>query len=322
MQRLRVVLSLLLIFLLAACTQRGSTTQASSTDSTPPHAAIVLRDGTMVTGVVTSTSPLQITLNMDSGGTRTILVKDVQSLQYGDTPAPVPSASSASTAIPAPSAVPASSPAALPATSPVEPAQNRAKPAPAPEPRNRPDESAVQTRTFVIPAGTPISVRNDVLIDSSEAAPGQTYPAEVTNDVRDAHGKVLIPRGARAQLVIISASKGGKIQGAADLVLAMKSVSIGGRQYVVQTTDIREQGKKGIGKNKRTGKFVGGGAAGGGILGAIVGGGKGFGIGALSGAVAGGAAQVLTKGKAVKVPAETLLTFRLEAPVRVVERAG
>jgi len=303
MQRLRIFPLLFLILSLVACTQPVST-HSSSTDSTSPHAAIVLRDGTTVTGVVTSSTPSQITLNRDSGGTLTILTKDVKSVDYGD-------------AATAPDV--AQSPAPAPNTAPAETAQNRSKPAPGPVPGNHPDQSAAQTSTFVIPAGTQVSVRNDTPIDSSQAVPGQTYPAEVTTDIRDAHGKVVIPRGARAQLVTKSVSKAGKIRGASELVLGVKSVSIAGRQYDVQTTDIREKGKQGIGKNKRTGKFVGGGAAGGGIIGAIAGGGKGLIIGGLSGAAAGGAAQVLTRGKAIKIPAETLMTFRLETPVRIVE---
>ena len=310
MQRLRIFPLLFLILSLVACTQPVST-HSSSTDSTSPHAAIVLRDGTTVTGVVTSSTPSQITLNRDSGGTLTVLTKDVKSVDYGD-----------ATTATAPAATPAvaQSPAPAPNTAPAETAQNRSKPAPGPVPGNHPDQSAAQTSTFVIPAGTSVSVRNDTLIDSSQAVPGQTYPAEVTTDIRDAHGKVVIPRGARAQLVTKSVSKAGKIRGASELVLGVKSVSIAGRQYDVQTTDIREKGKQGIGKNKRTGKFVGGGAAGGGIIGAIAGGGKGLIIGGLSGAAAGGAAQVLTRGKAIKIPAETLMTFRLETPVRIVER--
>jgi len=305
MKRLRIFPLLFLILSLVACTQPVST-HSSSTDSTSPHAAIVLRDGTTVTGVVTSSTPSQITLNRDSGGTLTILTKDVKSVDYGD-----------ATTATAPAV--AQSPAPAPNTAPAETAQNRSKPAPGPVPGNHPDQSAAQTSTFVIPAGTQVSVRNDTPIDSSQAVPGQTYPAEVTTDIRDAHGKVVIPRGARAQLVTKSVSKAGKIRGASELVLGVKSVSIAGRQYDVQTTDIREKGKQGIGKNKRTGKFVGGGAAGGGIIGAIAGGGKGLIIGGLSGAAAGGAAQVLTRGKAIKIPAETLMTFRLETPVRIVE---
>jgi len=308
MQRLRIFTLLFLILSLVACTQPVSS-NSSSTDSTSPHAAIVLRDGTAVTGIVTSSTPSQITLKLDTGGTLTVLTKDVKSVDYGD-----------ATTATAPAATPGVAQSPAPNTAPAETAQNRSKPAPGPVPGNHPDQSAAQTSTFVIPAGTQVSVRNDTPIDSSQAVPGQTYPAEVITDIRDAHGKVVIPRGARAQLVTRSVSKAGKIRGASELVLGVKSVSIDGRQYVVQTTDIREKGKQGIGKNKRTGKFVGGGAAAGGIIGAIAGGGKGLIIGGLSGAAAGGAAQVLTRGKAIKIPAETLMTFRLETPVRIVER--
>jgi hypothetical protein len=289
MQPLRIFPALLLVLLLAACTQKDSS-QASSADSNSPHATISMNDGTTVTGTVTSSTPSQITLNMDSGGTRTILTKDVKAVQYADV-------------------APANQTTA-----------NQPEPAPAPQPRYHPDESAIQTKTFEIAAGTQISVRNNEAIDSGNAAEGHTYAAEVTTDVRDANGAAVIPRGANAELVIKSVSSGGRIKGAADLVLALRSVSIGGKQYAVDTTDIRKEGSKGIGANKRTGEFVGGGAALGGIIGAIAGGGKGAIIGGATGAGAGGVTQVLTKGKSIKIPAETLMTFRLEEPVRVVAR--
>ena len=69
---------------------------------------------------------------------------------------------------------------------------------------------------------------------------------------------------------------------------------------------------KGFGANKRTAEFTGGGAALGAIIGAIAGGGKGAAIGAGAGAGAGAVTQVATKGGAIKVPAETLLTFQLD----------
>jgi len=68
------------------------------------------------------------------------------------------------------------------------------------------------------------------------------------------------------------------------------------------------------GKNKRTAEAVGGGAALGTIIGAIAGGAKGAAIGVLVGAAGGAGVQVLNKGKDVRVPAETLLTFTLNKP--------
>jgi outer membrane lipoprotein SlyB len=70
------------------------------------------------------------------------------------------------------------------------------------------------------------------------------------------------------------------------------------------------------GKGKRSAGFIGGGAGAGALIGALAGGGKGAAIGAASGAGAGTAAEVLTKGK-IKVPAETVLTFRLDKPLRI-----
>jgi len=87
----------------------------------------------------------------------------------------------------------------------------------------------------------------------------------------------------------------------------------------VSTTDLQQKGKQGIGANKRTAVYTGGGAALGAIIGAIAGGGKGAAIGAGAGAGGGALTQVLTKGGAIKVPAETVLTFQLDKPVKIVE---
>ena len=55
------------------------------------------------------------------------------------------------------------------------------------------------------------------------------------------------------------------------------------------------------------------------IIGAIAGGGKGAAIGAGAGAGAGALTQVLTKGRSIKVPVESVLTFRLARPLRVTQ---
>jgi hypothetical protein len=168
--------------------------------------------------------------------------------------------------------------------------------------------------------GTEISVRNEETIDSSKAAEDQIFPAEVTSNVLDAMGNVVIPAGANAQIIIRSAAKGGKIRGASDLVLDLASVSVDGRQYALSTEDLAEKGRNGVGINRRTGEFTGGGAAIGAIIGAIAGGGKGAAIGAGSGAGAGALTQILTKGT-IKVPVESVLTFKLDRPLSVRARS-
>jgi hypothetical protein len=143
-----------------------------------------------------------------------------------------------------------------------------------------------------------VSVRTEETIDSGRAVEGQSYAAEVSRDVRDANGDVVIPRGS-------------------DLVLDLSSVSVDGRQYQLSAESIEQRGKAGLGKNERTAKYVGGGALLGTVIGAIAGHGKGAAIGAVSGAAAGGAAQLITRGGAIHVPAETVLTFRLDQPLLV-----
>jgi hypothetical protein len=201
-----------------------------------------------------------------------------------------------------------------------EPAHASLERDPAHENHYHPPRAAIQTKTYELPAGTEVPVRVEETIDSGAAAEGQTYAAEIASDVVDESGAVVIPHGANAQLVIRSASKGGRIHGASDLVLDLQSVSVEGQRYELDAVDVQQKGREGVGANKRTAEFTGGGAAIGAIIGAIAGGGKGAAIGAGAGAGAGALTQVLTKGGAIKVPAETVLRFKLNTPLRVVGR--
>ena len=168
-----------------------------------------------------------------------------------------------------------------------------------------------------IPSGTDIAVRTEGTIHAQDADENHFFPATIQHEVLDRDGHVAIPRGARAELVV------RRMEGN-ELVLDLRAVNIDGRRYIMDTEDVVENGhnKDGVGENKRTGKFLGGGAVIGGIIGAIAGGGKGAAIGAASGAAAGAGAQMATRGHAVRVPAESILTFRLERPVRISEYNG
>lgn len=263
------------------------------------HATILMRDGTSQTGTVTATSPSEITLAGDDNTTHTIPMTQVKSIEYDDTGAAQTSAAQTS-----------AGPGATP--------HRRASDA-LHEHHYHPTQAEIHTKTYVLPANTQVSVRTEDTVDSAKAAEGQTYAAEVTDDVLDANGDVVIPHGSGAQIVIRSASKGGRFHGTSDLVLDLQSISVEGQEYTVSTTDVGKSGKQGLGLNKRTGEFTGGGAALGAIIGAIAGGGKGAAIGAGAGAGGGALTQILTKGGSIKVPAETVLTFQLDKPVRIVE---
>ena len=178
----------------------------------------------------------------------------------------------------------------------------------------RENPRAARARRLEAPAGTELVVRTVETIDSKDSGPDQIFSAIVEQAVTDASGRVIIPDNSSAQLVIRNVSSGGAT-GSPEMVLDVHSITVDGRKYLVSTTDLSEDSDTGIGTNKRTAATIGGGAAVGTVIGAIAGGGKGAAIGGLIGAAGGAATQVLTKGHNVKVPAETVLRFRLDKPV-------
>ena len=257
------------------------------------HATVVMRNGTETGGTVLSSNASEIQLAGDDKVARTIPMTQVRTIEY-DEPA----------ATPAPGA-----PAAAPAPRPVRELDHRN--------HYHPTEAAITTKTYALQPGTQISVRVEQTIDSAKAVEGQTFPSDVTQDVLDAAGDVVIPRGSNASIVIRSAAKGGRFKGTSDLIMDLASVSIDGRMYQISTADLMKKGRSGVGVNKRTGEFAGGGAAIGALIGALAGGGKGAAIGAGSGAGAGALTEILTKGGSIKVPVESILTFQLDQPLRV-----
>jgi hypothetical protein len=169
-----------------------------------------------------------------------------------------------------------------------------------------------------LPPGRQISVRTDENIQADSATQRRTYQASIQQDVLDASGNVAIPRGSRANLIVTRIDSGSTVS-SGNLMLDLDSVEVNGRRYNVSTEDLQRGDDRGIGANRRTGEMVGGGAVLGTLLGAIAGGGKGAAIGAIAGAAAGGGVQVLTKGKEIRVPAETVLNFRLDQPLALRE---
>lgn len=175
----------------------------------------------------------------------------------------------------------------------------------------RATSAAGSTSSVIIPIGAQISVRTDEAIDSTQDASGKLYSGRIQQDVVDGAGAVAIPAGTAAKLQLVTTSQNGSTK-SNELVLDLYSVDLNGRQYRVDTSSVSE-GKSGagIGMNRKTAEYAGGGAALGALLGAAFGGGRGAGIGALAGVGGGALTQLLTHGKQVKVPAETILDFQL-----------
>jgi hypothetical protein len=168
----------------------------------------------------------------------------------------------------------------------------------------------------VLPSGTHLQVRLDQELGSKISQPGQSFRATVARDVV-VNGQSIVPRGARAEGTVVDAKPLGRFKGGALLSVRLERIHTRWGSYPVATGTVEQVEQ---GKGKRSAGFIGGGAGLGAIIGGLAGGGKGAAIGALAGGGAGTAGGALTGNKQIVLPAETLLTFRLQRSIHITQQ--
>ena len=153
--------------------------------------------------------------------------------------------------------------------------------------------------------GTFVTVRTTQPINL-DRRDDRAYSGVVDEDVWDDYGRLsvpAIPRGSRVDLVVRNAPDG-------DLLLDLDSIYAHGQRYTVTAAPERIETDNDRPRDREdTATYVGGGALLGTIIGAIAGGGKGAAIGAAAGAATG--YGVSYRGRSIRVPAGSVLTFRL-----------
>lgn len=164
-----------------------------------------------------------------------------------------------------------------------------------------------------LPAGQPILVRMIDEVDSKHNVVGDVFRASLETDL--GINNVLVARSGSDVVGRLAYTKEARgLSGSSELQLELTRIIIDGREFPLVSG---EYTMKGRGRGGDTAKKMGGGAIVGAIIGGVAGGGAGAAIGAGVGGAAGAGAEILTRGRAVRVPSETLLEFRLDQPATV-----
>ncbi len=176
--------------------------------------------------------------------------------------------------------------------------------------------AAAPPPSHTLAAGTPIAVRTLGEVSTKTSASGSLFEATLAEPLV-VDGYTIAPRGAAVEGVVTNADPGGRVKGVASITVGLRSVTMAdGRRLAVKTSAVSQDANKSKKKDAaKIGITTGIGAA----IGAIAGGGKGAAIGAGAGAAGGTGMVMATRGDPAVIPAESLLTFKLSAPVTVQE---
>ncbi len=211
--------------------------------------------------------------------------------------------------------VPPPTPAAAPVAEPPAPATAPPATDAAPAPVEGPELAPAPKVT--LPAGMLLPVRLGQSLSSERNQTGDTFTA-VLDAPLTADGYVIAERGARVEGRVVEARQSTHWSGRAALFLQLNVLNTSDGQHVVIQTDSFQ--KEAHDDKGRDVGVVAAAAGIGAVIGAMAGGGKGAAIGAGAGGAAGAGGVVATHAKAVTLPVETRIGFRLSQQVILTER--
>jgi hypothetical protein len=176
----------------------------------------------------------------------------------------------------------------------------------------QPNQAALP-QTLTIPAGTVVRVRVDEWLSSDRNLVGDSFSAVLDQPIVVA-GWVVARRG-QAQTGRVSAVKKGRVGGTSELGVELPELTlVDGQRVQLQTEMLQTSAGTSHGQDATTiGTTTGVGA----VIGAIADGGTGAAIGAGAGVAAGIIGVLVTRGRPTVITPETVLSFRLQAPVTI-----
>jgi outer membrane lipoprotein SlyB len=167
--------------------------------------------------------------------------------------------------------------------------------------------------TISVPEGTELQVRLDEALSSNKNHSGDVFHGSLDQPVV-LNDQTVIPAHADVTGRVVEAVAANRLTGQPSLSVDVTRLSYNGHTYNVSTDSYRRTGTS---RGKRNVKTGAGGAALGAIIGAVAGGGRGAAIGAATGAGAGTAAGAATGSDDERLDPESIVSFRLQAPVTV-----
>ena len=167
---------------------------------------------------------------------------------------------------------------------------------------------------IIVPYGTILTVRLTESLSSELNEKGDTFLASLASPVL-VSDRVVIPEGAGIKGRVVEVQSAGRFSGRPAMIVEATRLAYNGKSYELRSN---QYSKEGPSRNVRSAATIGGGAGLGAVLGGILGGGKGAAIGAMIGAGMGTGARAASSGAVVLLPAESTLSFRLQAALTVI----
>jgi hypothetical protein len=179
-------------------------------------------------------------------------------------------------------------------------------------PPGQPNQAVPQTLT--LPAGTVVRVRIDEWLSSDRNLVGDSFSAVLDQPIVVA-GWVVARRGQAQTGRVSLVKKAGRAGGTSELGVELPELTlVDGQQVQLQTEMLQTSAGTSHGRDAATiGTTTGVGA----LIGAIADGGTGAAIGAGAGVAAGIIGVLVTRGRPTVIAPETVLSFRLQAPVTI-----
>jgi hypothetical protein len=168
--------------------------------------------------------------------------------------------------------------------------------------------------SLTLQSGAFVTVRVNQWLSSDRNQTGDTFYATLASPLI-IDGVVVARKGSVVMGRVSEAHKAGRVEGTSGLGLQLTSLSlVDGSQISVQSQVVDRKGTTSVGRDAAA---IGGTTAVGAAIGASAAGGVGAAAGAGAGVIASTVGVLFTRGRPTEVYPESMLTFRLDAPVTI-----